>query len=172
MSTFDSSPLGGGRLSTDRGEIRLEQPSPGVLVVRCSGHGEAAFVSPLLDHFEALAASGHPADLFVDAEHLTDFDREYRAAMVTWITRNRPRLHCVNVLVRSRLASMGVSLARLRQRGLLVPFVSRQDFEATLRAVVEQKSQVVRADPTISFEAPIAQRKPERTRGRPANGDE
>ncbi|WP_437895472.1 hypothetical protein [Sorangium sp. So ce124] len=111
-----------------------------MLVIRCTGHGEAAFVAPLLSRFEALAASGDPADLFVDAERLTDFDREYRAGMVAWITQNRPRLRCVSVLVRSRMAAMGVSLARLRHKGLLVPFVNRDDFERALQSVVEQRT--------------------------------
>ncbi|WP_437744881.1 hypothetical protein WMF39_07585 [Sorangium sp. So ce1504] len=156
MPAFFVSQIGDDRISTDRGEVRLEHPAPGVLVVRCSGHGEAAFVPPLVSLFEALAASGHPADLFVDAERLTDFDREYRTGMVMWIKRNRPRVHCINVLVRSRFAAMGVSLASLRERGLLVPFVRREDFEDTLRAVVEQRTQDAGHAQGVGFVEPIA----------------
>jgi hypothetical protein len=128
-------PQRGTACQTARGGIGVWVPHASLLVVALRGHGEAAFAAPIVDAYEQLAKGG-PVHLFFDAEDLTNYDSPLRTELTARFFPDRARLASFEVLVRSRLVAMGVSVANLALGGVVKMSADRAHFKARLDACV------------------------------------
>ncbi|MDC3962403.1 hypothetical protein [Polyangium jinanense] len=144
-------------LASDRGRVWLRFPAPGVLVMRVEGYGEESFVEPIISQFERMLATCSCPMIFIDAEHLGEFDRKYRVEMTHLIVDNHRRFGGVTVLVRSKLVAAGASLLKLGRGGILRPLATRAEFEAALHEGI-QKAMTTRVDGERLSERPRDER--------------
>jgi hypothetical protein len=124
------------RWVSDRGELRIRRPAPLVLLYVETGFLEADF-SPLISRAMdgALKAQGKPL-FFVDAEALDGYEPTIRAESSAWIKKHSSQIACQHMLVKSRLAKMGLAVVSMLLGGIIVGHEKRQTFEAALRQAI------------------------------------
>lgn len=134
----------GERWLTERGSLEIEEPAPGVVLTRFSGHGQLEHAEGIMERFDAALARHGSIVVFDDWERGEGYDSETRVRLTEY---TRARLHRVtfHILVRSRLFAMGLSVANLALGGRLHVTTSRLAFDRALRAAVGPASR--RAQP-------------------------
>jgi hypothetical protein len=119
-----------------RGELRIHRPTPLVLVYVESGFLEADFAPVISRAMDAtLKAPGKPL-FFIDAEHLEGYEPTIRAEASTWIKKHSARITVQHMLVKSRLAKMGLAVVSMLLGGVIVGHEKRQTFDAALREAI------------------------------------
>jgi hypothetical protein len=153
--TSERLPLDGRGFRTRSGLLSLWTPSPQIVLVKFEGHGDAAFVPPVVDVFEfALAATGSMS-LFFDAVLLRSYDSRLRTELTTRFARDLDRIAELHVLARSRVVAMGVSVANLALRGRIEPHVDRATFLLAMdRALAAARVVGFSSQVLVSLEAP------------------
>jgi hypothetical protein len=114
---------------TSRGRLALWTLDQGIFVFQVVAHGDKSFVAPVVAGFERSLRLG-PSQMFVDVELMTSYDTEVTAAMA----RERKRIGCLHILVRSKLVAMGVSVANLALGGIMTIHGSSPPFQHALQA--------------------------------------
>ncbi len=122
---------------SERGELGLWLLEPGVVIVRLSGHGEAAF-SPLIERGILTSLESAPQFwLFFDLYALDSYDSALRVDLTAAIFKQRDRMADFHVLVRSKIVAMGVSVANLALGGRLTSHRERKPFTTALQAALD-----------------------------------
>lgn len=70
--------------------------------------------------------------LFIDAEHVTSYDSSFRTELTARVAGDRQRIASFHILVKSRLVSMGVSVANLALGGIISATADRRQFTVKL----------------------------------------
>jgi hypothetical protein len=121
----------GERWITARGRLEIEEPAPGVVLTRFSGHGQLAHAEGIMERFDAAIARYGSIVVFDDWERGEGYDSDTRVRLTEY-TRARLSVVTFHILVRSRLFAMGLSVANLALGGKLVVYGSRPSFERAL----------------------------------------
>ena len=111
-------------------------PQPFVVIVRGKGHAAAHHAHRVIVWRERALASKRPIVLFDDLEEMHSYESEVRLRLTRWIAINRSRIEAVHILMRSKIASMGVTLANLALGGFIRSYTRRDEFERELRRFV------------------------------------
>ncbi|MBF5046463.1 hypothetical protein FGE12_28880 [Aggregicoccus sp. 17bor-14] len=115
-------------------EVRVLTPAVTLFVER--GILDASFCAPLLEQLEATLSRAERPRLFVDAEGLEGYAPEIQQQATEWLHQHRARFGVQHMLVRSRLAQTGVSLASVRVGSAVRGYNVRAPFEEALAAAV------------------------------------
>jgi hypothetical protein len=124
------------RWVSDRGELRISRPTPLVLLYIESGFLEADF-APLISRAMdiTLRAPGLPI-FFVDAELLEGYEPSIRTAASQWIKEHSSEITCQHMLVKSRLARMGVAVASMLLGAVIIGHEKRFTFDLALKEAI------------------------------------
>lgn len=134
--------------ATDRGDVRVSEPAPGVFLFVGRGFLTADFVAKIVDVHERAVAQGGRPHIFIDGEFLTGHEPPLRADLTAWVQRHRPRLAAMHVLVRARPVKMAVAVSNLTLGGMLRTYDDRGAFRAALaRAVAGARASAPRVLP-------------------------
>lgn len=128
------------RWVSEQGELIIRRPTPLVVVFVEIGHLEAEFADRITEGMtKSLSSRGKPR-LFVDGEHLDGYDPLVRTQATKWIQQNGSRIQEQHMLVKSRIAKMGLSVASLMLGAVIIGHHERHSFERALRDAVEATS--------------------------------
>ena len=139
---------GGLTQQTSRGRLALWAFDPGLLVFQIVDHGDRSFVAPIVAAFERRLRSGAPVEMFVDVELMTSYDTELRTDVTRALAPERKRIGCLHILVRSKLVSMGVSVANLALGGIMSIHTSPAAFQHALQSGLD-RAKVTGFSPSI-----------------------
>jgi hypothetical protein len=120
--------LNGSGFRTGAGRLSLWTPAASIVLARLQGYGAEAFVEPISEAFERALTSPDSIRLFFDAESLENYDSTLRTGLTDRFVRDRERLSALHVLVRSKIVSMGVSVANMTLGGMVVSHTERGAF--------------------------------------------
>lgn len=122
-------------IQTERFEVWASCPAKGILHTRVSGHMDLPGVRHLMRCFDLVAAEHAPVEAFHDWRGVTSYEPAAREAYASWSMAHRPQVLRVNILLRSKLLAMAVSVARLKL-DYLDPFTDEAAFEKARQAAV------------------------------------
>jgi hypothetical protein len=124
---------------TAKGSLSIWTPAPTLLVLQIAGHGAGDFCRPCIAAFDQCIAKDAPIRMFVDLEQMHNYDTGLRTEVTRHLVDHKSGLGGLDVLVRSRIVAMGVSVANMALGGLVAMHASRvaflRDLDAELRAV-------------------------------------
>jgi hypothetical protein len=98
------------------------------------GHLDASFAERIQEIVEAALAGGASPHLFLDAAEATSLDSQFRVRLTPWHKQIATKVQSQNVLVRSKVLAMAVSVANMGMGFILKPYNHRREFEAALAA--------------------------------------
>lgn len=99
---------------SDHVSIVLQNPAPGILASRVSGHLDLAGAKCLMAAFDQVAASHRPVEVFHDWRGVEGYDSDAREIYTRWSAAHRGDVVRVHILFRSKLVAMAVSVARIK----------------------------------------------------------
>lgn len=132
-------PFEGAGYRSPKGRLGVWTPSPALLVVQFSGHGDKSFVRPIVEAFERLLAGDAPLHVFFDAGAMPTYDSELRTGLTGRLFDDRARISAFHVLSTSKLTSMGVSVANLALGGIITLHSERAPFSIVLDATLARQ---------------------------------
>ena len=103
-----------------------------MIVIQFSGHLDLAHAQHMMAAVDRLRHTGRPVDAFNDWQAMESYDHEARLALTDWVRRIRPSFRSLHILQRSKIVSMGVSVANLALGGLLRAYTDRDSFQRAL----------------------------------------
>lgn len=116
-----------------RERLTISYPARSVILFSYGGHLTADGV-PFVDvSVDRVLKAGIRPHLFVDLEHVSGYDTEYRHAIGRWARRVETDVEGWFFLVRSRIVAMGVTLSTLRARAPIKATAKRSEFEAAMQ---------------------------------------
>jgi hypothetical protein len=118
--------------STERGSVTYERLAPNVVLVRLNGHLDAGFAEHIKGAIGAVLAEGKKPHLFFDAWNATSLDTAFRAQLTPWHRQIAPRVEGQNVLVKSKILAMAITVANMAIGHILKPYNKRHEFEAAI----------------------------------------
>jgi hypothetical protein len=140
----------------DRGEVRVSEPAPGVVLFVEKGHLSADFVAKILGVYEGAIDPGRRPHIFVDCEALVGYDPPIRTDITAWVRTNHPRVSAIHMLVRSRMAKMGLAVTNLVLGGMLHGYTDRASFQTALhQAVARVTPDTTRVLPSLRTDAGV-----------------
>lgn len=129
-------PAGEEGWSSSRGELRIRHPAPGVVVFVERGFLAADFAPYIVRHSDRASAEGERVHIFVDGFDLEGYDPEIRNSATAWLKDNMSRVDAQHMLVRSRLAKMGLTMVSLALGGVIKGHHQRLTFERDLASAI------------------------------------
>jgi hypothetical protein len=135
MSSGSQAPIRHGGLAHEnsRGRLALWTLDQGIFVFQIVAHGDRSFATPVVAAFERSLRHG-ASQMFADLELMTSYDTELRTEVTAALVRDRKRIACLHVLVRSKIVAMGVSVANLALGGIMTIHGSAPPFQQALQA--------------------------------------
>jgi hypothetical protein len=90
-----------------------------ILVARFSEHGDGEFAPPIVTAFDVIADAGRNVEIFFDMGKMVNYDSALRTRLTSHFLEHRPKIASLHVFTRSRIVSMGVSVANLALGNLI-----------------------------------------------------
>jgi hypothetical protein len=126
--------------SDDRGHASIDRVADHVVVITLRGEiGEPWAATLAATVASELKRSTH-MNMFWDLEALESYHAMIRKLSTDALLQNRKHISSLHAIVRSRVVSMGVSVANLALGGLIVTYRERQSFESALEAALMRSS--------------------------------
>lgn len=110
-----------------RGELRI-RVTDNVVYEQVTGYLEKDIVAKITAPVDRLIAVGNKPIIFNDWWELTGYDSDARLKLTDWIFWIRGKIIGSHILVRSKIVSMGVSIANLALGGMLTVYTDRAEF--------------------------------------------
>lgn len=132
-------PIPDATVTGEQGGITLQNPAPGVVVSEAFGHATLPIGAKIVE-FVSLAMVQHPdgALIFHDWRRVEGYDTEVRRMLVEAGKRDRAHTRAINILVRSKVLAMGLSVAGLAL-GALTAYRDSFAFTRALDAAIESR---------------------------------
>jgi hypothetical protein len=128
--------------SNERGCVMVMPFSRGVLLTAFCGHVDESLAHPVAQEVDLAIVRGRCTHLFFDSDGMTGYATELRTGLTDVVKRRAPK--SVNVLVRSRIVAMGVSIANLALGGLVKSFSDDERFDDALAKVAGESARSAR----------------------------
>jgi hypothetical protein len=125
-----------------RGNMGIWAPASGILLVQLSGFGEEAYAEHVIEGIDRPIARGDRLRLFIDMEGMTNYDSALRTKLTTRLLQCREQIDSMVVLAKSRIVTMGVSVANLALGGIISAHEDRDEFAKAFESEL-RKSGVV-----------------------------
>ena len=126
----------GRQYSSPRGRLDLFAAGP-LLVLRFSDHGEGDFATPIIAAFDAISGRGDRVEMFFEMGGMFNYDSALRTRLTVHFVRHRPKIGSLHVFTRSRIVSMGVSVANLAL-GLITVHPDMKSFTGALDQIAKR----------------------------------
>jgi hypothetical protein len=132
-------PIPDATVTEEQGSITLQNPAPGVVVSEASGHASLPIGEKIVE-FVSRVMLQHPdgALIFHDWRRVEGYDTEVRRLLVEAGKKDREHVRAINILVRSKVLAMGLSVAGLAL-GTLTAYRDGLAFRRALEAAVESR---------------------------------
>jgi len=131
-------------------EVFLYNPAPGVLYTRIIGYADIGCARHAMRGFDQVAMTAQLVDAFHDWELVTGYTADVRREYTAWSAGHQDRLSSINVLFRSRLVAMGVSVFNAALGGIVTAYDNRSDFERRRAEVIWRRRQEADMPPPSS----------------------
>ena len=118
----------------ERGSLICEEAGARIVRFRFTGHVDASFAGHVQRTVETLLAGGARPHLFFDAEAATGLDTQFRVQLTPWHKRIAAQVQSQNVLLKSKIMAMAISVANMTSGHVIKPYNKRQEFEAAIAA--------------------------------------
>lgn len=132
-------PCDGAGFLTPKGRLGIWTPSPTLLIVQMSGHGDKGFARHIIESFDRLLKNGEPLFVFFDLHGMPTYDSELRTSLTGRFFDDRARFAEFHVLSASKLTAMGVSVANLALGGIITSHLERAPFSIELDATLARQ---------------------------------
>jgi len=117
-----------------RATLSIWFPKLTVVLQRVEGYADRGVAEAIARHLTTHLAKGVRLAIFDDFDGLTGYDSDARVWLTDWTKTNQPQIASIDILVRSKLVAMGVSVASLAMGGTIRSHSRREPFEAALAA--------------------------------------
>jgi hypothetical protein len=131
--------MNGASFGLSGGDAGVWSPGRGIVVVRFSGFGHAAFAAPVIERIDFALKGGNTLALFFDAGALERYDSELRTRLTNHLRVHREGIAKLEVLVRSRIVAMGVSVAGLALGGIIKSHAESKTFRPAVEAELRER---------------------------------
>ncbi|MDI1478416.1 hypothetical protein [Polyangium sp. y55x31] len=143
-----------------RGELRIKVTDD-VVYEHVSGYLEKEIVSKITQPIDKLIGQGAKPIIFNDWWELAGYDSDARLKLTDWIFWIRGKIVGSHILVRSKIVSMGVSIANLALGGMLTVYTDRQEFTLAYHRALRQSMKPPHTSPSsasspASVAAPVS----------------
>lgn len=118
------------------GTAKIRRLAPGVVRLTYAGVVSGEVVEPLRDLLDAEIAACGQLWFFIDAAELESYHPEFRKLWTAWLKVNKPNLHALHLLIRSRIVWMGLKIVNPLVGNYLVGHANDKTFEAELQAAL------------------------------------
>ncbi len=112
----------------------VQEVSSEVILIKLKGHLEAAFADAIRSHIDPILARGKRPHLFFDAEEANGLDTRFRTDLTPWHKAIKPLVQSQNILVKSKILQMAISVANMAIGDLLKAYNKRPEFEAAMKS--------------------------------------
>lgn len=133
--------------ATDRGQVLLRIPLPGVVLATYEGVAAEAFVPKITATLDQWIADGRRVTIGVDTLELSSYETGYRKGWTQWMGDNRPHIQGVHILFRSRLVQMGITIVNSLIGGVITAYTDRAKFDTAVALAVHGQEQASAAPP-------------------------
>jgi hypothetical protein len=106
-------PDGRVELRSSRGSFELAGKAPQIYLATFRGHCDAALGDASIEEQTRILPSRGQVLIFTDCEEMTGYDSDVRVRFTEWSIQNRDRLGHGQVLLRSKIVAMAVSVVSL-----------------------------------------------------------
>ena len=126
------------RWTSTRSEVRIWMPLPGIIRFKYFGFSEATAVPWMAETANRMIKVGgrSPVDMFVDCWNQEGYEPGFRTGLTDWNKRIQKDIRTMPLLIRSKIAAMGITVSNIALGGMLVPFTDPQQFERTYQESV------------------------------------
>jgi hypothetical protein len=131
-----TSPEGRVELRSSRGAFTLSTEAPRVHLATFSGHCDTALGDAAMEEFTRLLPPRGEVLIFTDCEHMIGYDTEVRVRFTEWAKRYRDRIGLGQVLLKSKIVAMAVSVVALATGRPSIVQSKRSAFEKALADAV------------------------------------
>jgi len=128
-------------VSWPRGELRIKV-NDNVVYEQVTGYLEKDIVAKITAPIDRLIAVGNKPVIFNDWWELTGYDSDARLKLTDWIFWIRGKIIGSHILVRSKIVSMGVSIANLALGGMLTVYTDRSEFTLAYHKAMRHSASV------------------------------
>lgn len=105
-----------------------------MLVVQFAEFGEGDFATPIIAAFDEILKAGSKVEIFFDMGKMDNYDSTLRTKLTTHFAARRPDIASLHVFAKSRLVTMGVSVANLALGRLITVHSSLTSFVKALES--------------------------------------
>ena len=151
-----------------RGELRIKV-SDDVVYEQVTGYLEKDIVSKITHPIDKLIGQGARPIIFNDWWELSGYDSDARLKLTDWIFWIRGKIVGSHILVRSKIVSMGVSIANLALGGMLTVYTDRQEFTLAYQRAMRQSIKSPPSSASTSASGPASMPAPSSTATPPAS---
>ncbi|HEY3498138.1 MAG TPA: hypothetical protein VGK73_25745 [Polyangiaceae bacterium] len=132
-------PLNGTRLAKPDGEVLVWAPGQGLLVASLRGNGYFEFSRAIIERFDEQRIVHKSLALFFDAGRLERYESPLRTTLTEHFLTHRKAISRLEVFARSRMVTMGVSVASLALGGLVKAHANVEPFRRSLEAALADR---------------------------------
>lgn len=130
-----------------RGELRIKVTDD-VVYEQVTGYLEKDVVGKITHPIDKLIGQGARPIIFNDWWELSGYDSDARLKLTDWIFWIRGKIVGSHILVRSKIVSMGVSIANLALGGMLTVYTDRQEFTLAYHRALRHSLKPPHASPS------------------------
>ncbi len=98
------------------------------MLVQLSGYGEEEYAAHIIDAIDRGLEAGGRLKMFYDMEAMNNYDSSLRTKLTARFLRCRKEIDALVFLAKSRIVSMGVSVANLALGGIITLHEDRSAF--------------------------------------------
>ncbi|MDI3290747.1 hypothetical protein [Polyangium sp. 15x6] len=138
-----------------RGELRIKVVDD-VVYEQVSGYLEKDIVSKITQPVDKQIGQGVKPIIFNDWWDLAGYDSDARLKLTDWIFWIRGKIVGSHILVRSKIVSMGVSIANLALGGMLTVYTDRQEFTLAYHRALRQSMKPSSTSTSSTMAAPVS----------------
>lgn len=118
------------------GELVIRRPARGVLLFVESGYLVGSCADLIIQAQEQELRSAPNLTLFVDGGKLLGYDPPMRTVPTEWLKKHKDKVLAQHMLVTSKIARMGLSVAGLVLGTVIKGYTDKREFDVALRAAV------------------------------------
>jgi hypothetical protein len=128
---------GAERWTSPGSEVIVWMPSPTVMRFKYFGFSETRCVGWMETTADKMIRENRPPiDMFVDCWDQVGYETGFRTGLTAWNKRIKKDIRSMSLLIRSKIAAMGITVANLTLGGLLVPCTDPQKFESEINLAI------------------------------------